>query len=203
MNTRRLELVLKYPVGNFVCIPCVLWKDVTEMGGFLLQPGQSPPSKAVIIIKNSLFHTPAAIPFLHATTFLPQREPLAIWISDQMGFMFITPIQILWWATGCLWAAPQPGSLTYPLLPAPLIHLVAKTKAVVTAGLCSQLPGLHTCKRKKVTCPRGWLNPSPPAPVTLKQSHCQFGMALEKPTMLPKIQGRNISGTWANFKDEN
>ena len=107
--------------------------------------------------------------------------------EDQMGSILITPIQILQWAAGCVWATPQPGNLTYPLPLNPLIHLGAKTRAVESAD--HQLPGLHTCNSKKVPRPPKMLNmPSQHALVTLIHSHCIFGMALGKPTMWPKIQ---------------
>ena len=107
--------------------------------------------------------------------------------EDQMGSILITPIQILQWAAGCVWATPQPGNLTYPLPLNPLIHLGAKTRAVESAD--HQLPGLHTCNSKKVPRPPKMLNmPSQHALVTLIHSHCIFGMAFGKPTMWPKIQ---------------
>ena len=102
--------------------------------------------------------------------------------TDQMGSMLIIPIQILRWAAGHVWAAPQPENLTYPLPPIPLIHLGAKTRAVESAD--HQLPGLHTCNSKKVTRPPKMLNmPSQPALETLIHSHCIFGIAFGEPTM--------------------
>lgn len=150
------------------------------MGGFLFQ--QVTSNQDSHSLKLPLPETPAAIPFPHATVILPQGKPLEIQTSDQMGSMLITPIQILQWAAGRVWAAPQPGNLNYPLPPIPLIHLGAKTRAVESTD--HQLPGLHTCNSKKVTCPSKMLSmPSQPASVTLIHSHCMFGMALGKPTV--------------------
>lgn len=83
------------------------------------------------IIRNSLFPRlpPPYYSYMLPPSFPKGKEPLTT-CSIHVCHTHSDPVM-----GRCLWAAPQPRRLTYPLPPASLIHLVAKIKAVVTASL--------------------------------------------------------------------